>query len=293
MQLLATIEQQFVDELAGLYDADEAKYIYFLLMADRKGWTKTDYLLHKQHALNESDITWLDTALQSLKTAVPIQYLLGYAWFMDMKLTVTDAVLIPRPETEELVNLIISHYNKHGGQPLRIIDIGTGSGCIAIALKKALPASTVYALDVSNEALRVARQNADSQSVAIEFINADILEWDTLLPAEQRFDIVVSNPPYITVDEQRHMHQNVLTHEPHLALFVENNAPLLFYEHITAFAQEHLCPQGSLYFEINRQYGAQVCELLQKKGLGDVTLHQDMHGADRMVHAKNLTNDHK
>ena len=286
MQPIVAIEQQFLNDLADLYDSNEVKYIFFLLLEHRMGWTKTDYLLHKKNTLNEEDSTWLANALQLLKVAKPVQYITGHTWFMGMKLAVNDAVLIPRPETEELVNLIINNYRQHFGHQLRILDIGTGSGCIAIALKKAFPSSSTYALDISKDALQVARQNAENQSANIEFINADILEWDTYFQPEQRFDIVVSNPPYITIDEQADMHRNVLAHEPHMALFVEGSAPLLFYTHIATFAMEHLQPQGSLYFEINRNYGQQVCELLRKKGFDQVQLHQDMHGADRMVQAK-------
>ncbi|HWL00024.1 MAG TPA: peptide chain release factor N(5)-glutamine methyltransferase, partial [Parapedobacter sp.] len=206
------------------------------------------------------------------------------AWFMGMKLAVSPAVLIPRPETEELVQLIIDHQSTSAS--LRIIDIGTGSGCIAIALKKALPQAHVYALDVSDDALGIARRNAESQSAYINFIHADILEWELIFQDEQRFNIVVSNPPYITADEQVDMHNNVLEHEPHLALFVQGEAPLLFYEHIGAFASHHLQKGGDLYVEINRGYGQAVCNLFQKKELGIVSLLQDMQGADRMVHAK-------
>ncbi|WP_090605402.1 peptide chain release factor N(5)-glutamine methyltransferase [Parapedobacter koreensis] len=284
MQPIAAIEQSFVDELASLYDAEEIRQLFFLLLEDRLGWSKRDYLLRKQEHLDEQDIHWLIAALSSLKKAKPIQYILGHAWFMGMKLAVNESVLIPRPETEELVQLIVNQHQA-ANKPLHIIDIGTGSGCIAIALKKALPQATVYALDISPEALRVARQNANDQSAAIAFINADILEWDFAFQETQAFDIVVSNPPYITEAEQSGMHLNVLSHEPHLALFVETSAPLLFYEHIAAFALKHLRPKGDLYFEINRNYGQAVCDLLRKKGFQHIALHRDMQGADRMIHA--------
>src|SRR5690606_370717 len=185
----------------------------------------------------------------------------------------SDAVLIPRPETEELVHLIVNHHRKSTSTALRIIDIGTGSGCIAIALKKALPHAHIYALDVSDDALHVARQNAEDQAVQLDFIHADILEWELIFQDEQRFDIVVSNPPYITTAERGDMHQNVLDHEPHLALFVQETAPLLFYEHIAAFASHHLHSGGDLYVEINRNYGQAVGDLFRKKGFGSVALH--------------------
>ncbi|SKB89851.1 release factor glutamine methyltransferase [Parapedobacter luteus] len=285
MHPVAYIEQRFVNELASLYDAGEARQLYSLLLEERLGWSRRDYLIRKHEHLPEQDVDWLLDTLSSLKKAMPIQYILGYAWFMGMRLAVNESVLIPRPETEELVHLIISGHQAAGSMPRRIIDIGTGSGCISIALKKAFPDSSVYALDISAAALRVAKQNADAQSAAINFINADVLEWDVIFQEGQVFDIVVSNPPYITANEQHDMHPNVLSHEPHQALFVDTSTPLLFYEHIAAFAQKHLHPNGDLYFEINRSYGQAVCDLLYKKGFQHVSLHQDMQQADRMIHA--------
>lgn len=286
MQSVAALEQQFVDDLFHLYDADEIRQLYYLLVENRFGWSKATYLLNRQSPLSEEDATWLMFALSELRQPKPIQYMLGYAWFMGVKFAVSPAVLIPRPETEELVQLIVNHHRAEEA-PLRIIDIGTGSGCIAIALKLALPQAHVYALDVSDDALGVAKRNAENLSADVDFIRADILEWELIFQSEQQFDIVVSNPPYITLAEQYDMHSNVLEHEPHLALFVEGDAPLLFYEHIAAFASHHLLPNGSLYVEINRNYGQEVSKLFRKKGFESVTLHRDMQGADRIVHAKN------
>lgn len=286
MQSIASIEQRFIDDLSRLYHPDEIRQLCYLLAEDRFGWSKAHYLLNRQAVLGEEDVAWLKSALSALQGAHPIQYILGHAWFMGMKLAVSDAVLIPRPETEELVHLIVNHHRKTAPTALRIIDIGTGSGCIAIALKKALPHAHICALDVSDDALHVARQNAEDQSVQLDFIHADVLEWELIFQDEQRFDIVVSNPPYITTAERGDMHQNVLDHEPHLALFVQGTAPLLFYDHISSFAFHHLRSGGDLYVEINRNYGQAVVDLFRKKGLGPVGLHKDMQGADRMVHAK-------
>lgn len=289
MQSIAALEQRFADDLSRLYTADEIRQLGYLLVEDRLGWSKANYLLNRQAALSEDDIAWLISAFSALKKAKPIQYILGHAWFMGTRFIVNETVLIPRPETEELVHLILNHHQQSTSMPLRIIDIGTGSGCIAIALKKALPLAEVYALDVSGDALHVARQNAEKQSTRINFIQADVLEWELVFQSGQRFDIVVSNPPYITMAEERDMHSNVLEHEPHLALFVQGDAPLLFYEHIAAFATHHLKPRGDLYVEINRNYGEEVSDLFQKKGFGAVKLHKDIQGADRIVHAKNNT----
>lgn len=291
MRQLANVEQQFVDELAQLYDANEARQLYLLLLEDRLGWSRHEYLMRKHAFVNDQQINGLLEVLSSLKKAEPIQYILGYAWFMGMRLTVDPAVLIPRPETEELVQLIIDQQRSALNTAPRIIDIGTGSGCIAIALKRALPQASLYALDISKDALRVARQNADHQSVSIEYIQMDILEWDIIFQPDQLFDTIVSNPPYVTDAEQHKMHANVLAHEPHLALFVDNNAPLLFYQHIAAFAWKHLLPGGNLYFEINRNFGIEVCDLLRKMGFENIQLRQDLHGVDRMVHAQKGTND--
>lgn len=285
MDTVAAVEQQFIHGLADLYPPDEVRHLYFMLLEAREGWSKVEYLRMKPHTLDETTAAWLQDALRTLRTAKPIQYILGHTYFRGMKLTVNESVLIPRPETEELVERIIQQYQTEKRRPRQIIDIGTGSGCIAIALKKAFPAATCHALDVSGEALRVARQNASLQSADIAFMNADILEWDVVFQPTQLFDTIVSNPPYITAAEQQEMHRNVLAFEPHLALFVEDSAPLLFYEHIAAFAQQHLTPDGELFVEINRQYGPQVCELLEKRGFAGVTLYPDMHGADRIVRA--------
>jgi len=286
MRHLAGIEQQFVDELKELYSASEARELYFLLLEDQFGWSRPMYLMRKQELIDDSIADRLLKALSRLKEAEPIQYILGYAWFSGMKLKVDRSVLIPRPETEELVQLIIEQQLQAHNGNLRIIDIGTGSGCIAISLKSAFPHASVHALDISNDALHIAKQNANRHSLSIEWIQADMLDWDIIFQTDQLFNVMVSNPPYITEQERSDMHPNVLIHEPHLALFVEGSAPLLFYEHIAAFAWKHLRAGGNLYFEINRQYGADVCDLLQKKGFSNVQLHQDMHGADRIVQAQ-------
>lgn len=285
MHPLTIFEQQFVDELAHLYPASEARELCFLLLEHRLGWSRTDRLLRKSTTLSDLDAHWLADALRQLTQAIPIQHLLGHAWFMGMKLAVNQSVLIPRPETEELVQLIIDEQQALHTGPNHIIDIGTGSGCIAIALKKAFPDATVHALDVSTDALRVAKGNAASQAAGLQFIHADIRDWNLVFQPGQAFDTVVSNPPYITEREKAAMHRNVLAHEPHLALFVDDDTPLLFYAHIAAFAAQHLNPDGTLYFEINRRYGPGVHELLHKMGFEHVQLHQDMHGADRMVRA--------
>lgn len=285
MQQFEEIRKQFLDKLDPLYDKAEAESIFFIVLEDLFHYSRKDYLLRKSITFNSTDQAKLDGVLLRLLTGEPIQQLVGSTWFMGIPLKVSRDVLIPRPETEELVDLILRDQHVHPIQEARIIDIGTGTGCIPIALKKQLPNAHVTALDVSKEALEIAKYNVLENKVNINFMLADILEWDLIFAADTGFDIIVSNPPYITTSEKRFMHPNVLQFEPHLALFVEDKAPLLFYETIASFALKHLRPKGLLYFEINRNYGQEVKSLLTKKGFSQVVLLQDMHGADRMIKA--------
>lgn len=282
---LRELEARFIRELATLYDRGEALGICRMLAEDRLAWSRTRLLTERDRPLAAEDAEAIIRHLPALQRGTPAQYLLGYAWFMDMKLQVGPAVLIPRPETEELVHRVAMDH-KEANKPIRIIDIGTGSGCIALGLKKSLPHAEVHALDVSAEALEIARANATAQQLDIRFVQSDILEWDAFVDPSLRFDVVVSNPPYITQAEASDMHANVLQHEPHLALFVENEAPLLFYDHIASFAKRHLVPGGQVYAEINATLGPETRDLFHKKGFGPVALHQDMQGKNRFVQAQ-------
>lgn len=282
---LHKIHQQFLDKLIPLHDSSEAESLFFEVMEHVFNYSKATYLLNKHLDIAADKEEQINTILKRLTEGEPLQYILGRAWFMGLPLRVSDKVLIPRPETEELVDMIINDHQHISLAPLTIIDIGTGSGCIPITLKKRLKQAHLHALDVSKEALDIAKQNAMDHHVSINFILADILEWDLIFQNDMKFDIIVSNPPYIPPSEQEAMHSNVLQYEPHLALFVEEKAPLLFYETIASFALIHLKERGTLYFEINRNYGNEVVDLLQKKGFQQVLLLQDMHGADRMIKA--------
>jgi release factor glutamine methyltransferase len=224
--------------------------------------------------------------LNDLSAGKPIQYILGTAEFYRMKLKVNPNVLIPRPETEELVEWILTSV-ADSSKNLNILDVGTGSGCIAIALKKYLPKSTVAAVDISAAALQTAKENAQNNEVEVNFITADILAHaETALLNGQQFDVVVSNPPYIKEDEKPEMHENVLANEPHDALFVSNDNPLLFYKAIADFAQTKLVKNGLLFFEINEYLAKETIEMLDGKGFTDIVLKNDMQGKDRMVMAK-------
>lgn len=285
MRRIADFEVEFINELADLYDRQEAEELYSLLVENKLQIKRAAYKLRQGELLTEEQEQVFKQALAALKTGKPIQYILNEAHFYGLTFEVNPYVLIPRAETEELVHYILQQHISP--QALKLIDIGTGSGCIPITLKKHLPAAQVSSLDISKEALLTAQKNATNNDVAIHFINADILEWEYLF-SDQQFDIIVSNPPYITPKEKDDMHLNVLNFEPHLALFVEEVAPLLFYETIASFALAHLREQGDLYFEINRYYGAQTKDMLQKKGFQEVRLIQDMYGADRIIHARKV-----
>jgi release factor glutamine methyltransferase len=224
-----------------------------------------------------------ESAMAELKKQKPIQYILGETEFYGLPFLVNENVLIPRPETEELVALILAEgKGKREEGKVRILDIGTGSGCIPIALKKHLPEAEVSAIDVSEKALALAMKNAELNQVDFHFRLQDILATDDL---ESSFDIIVSNPPYVRHLEKIEIQPNVLQYEPHLALFVADDDALLFYRKIAALAQKHLTPKGKLYFEINQYLGKETVALVESFGFTEVRLHQDIYGNDRMVSA--------
>ena len=270
-------------ELLSIYDQREAENIANLMIENITGFKKLDIVINKATQLTSSQEVILHQYTALLLQHLPVQYVLHEAWFYGMKLYVDEHVLIPRPETEELVEWMLKDAETNK-QPINILDIGTGSGCIPIALKKNMPAAEVWAVDINNEALLVAQRNADTQQTSITFQQADILNkpYPSVLPT---FDVIVSNPPYIPLSDKTAMHPNVLQHEPHLALFVANEDPLLFYNAIVDFAQSHLNPGGSLYFEIHEAMGEEVKQQLTQKGFINVQVKKDMQGKDRMVKA--------
>ena len=270
-------------ELLSIYDQREAENIAILMIENITGFKKLDRVINKATQLTSSQEVILHQYTALLLQHQPVQYVLHEAWFYGMKLYVDEHVLIPRPETEELVEWMLKDAETNK-QPINILDIGTGSGCIPIALKKNMPAAEVWAVDINNEALLVAQRNADTQQTSITFQQADILNkpYPSVLPT---FDVIVSNPPYIPLSDKTAMHPNVLQHEPHLALFVANEDPLLFYNAIVDFAQSHLNPGGSLYFEIHEAMGEEVKQQLTQKGFINVQVKKDMQGKDRMVKA--------
>ncbi|MCW8314153.1 peptide chain release factor N(5)-glutamine methyltransferase [Sphingobacterium thalpophilum] len=286
MRILKDFELLFQQELTSIYDKDEVKALFLFTVEEMFGLKRGTYPLKKEDIVTEKDAERFDEILRELKKNKPIQYIFNKATFYGESFEVNESVLIPRPETEELVDLILKQHSAQAG--LHIMDIGTGSGCIPIILSKYLPGAQVTSMDISKEAIATARKNAGQLNAPVQFINADIFEWDYIF-SEQQYDIIVSNPPYITPQEKASMQQNVLAFEPELALFIEDSAPLIFYDVISSFALKHLAPQGDLYFEINQYLGPQTKELIEKKGFRPVKLLKDINGADRMIHAKKST----
>ncbi|MCC8088925.1 MAG: peptide chain release factor N(5)-glutamine methyltransferase [Rikenellaceae bacterium] len=263
-------------ELSEIYSPEEIRSIALILLEERFGIQRHEVFLYPDMVVPEAEIV---DAVEMLAKYYPVQYITGYGRFMDMKFTVNEHVLIPRPETEELVRWILSE-NLSGTVP-HILDIGTGSGCIAVSLAKNLGSAKISAVDVSEEALKMAEYNAEVNEVTVEFIKADILSEKI----DGSYDIIASNPPYVTVSEKSSMRKNVLDHEPHLALFVDDSDPLLFYKKIAELGTVLLNRGGRLYFEINEKFGVGICRMLEGMGYGDVILRKDIFDKDRMVRA--------
>lgn len=284
MHTIQEFKQHFSKELSGLYNKSEIHTLFRILLEDMLGFsTHEARILDDHRRLQNEEVQKLQKSLNELKTGKPIQLITGIAYFLGEKYFTSPDALIPRPETEELV-LEILKYVSDKNTDIRLLDIGTGSGCIAISLKKNLPKATVYALDISTKALRIAQKNAKQLRAEVHFLHSDILSPD--LPKEiGKVDIIVSNPPYIADSEKKEMEKNVLDHEPHKALFVPDDRPLLFYEAIVKTADKHLSPHGKIFFEINQRFGKEVSDLLKRNGYSDVELIQDIHGADRIVSA--------
>lgn len=279
-------------ELNNLYDAREASNIADFVMENVTGWKRIDRVMNKEVKMSASAERQLENYTKQLLTHKPVQYVLHEAWFAGMKLYVDENVLIPRPETEELVDLLIKDYLKQfnaSNTPNRkksILDIGTGSGCIPIALKKKLREPTVYAVDISEMALGVAKRNAELNDADIEFKLCDILDkqqWENL----PTVDIIASNPPYIPYSEKSMMHGNVTAHEPHVALFVPDNDPLIFYKAIAQFAKIKLLPGGMIYLEMHESLGESVKDLFSF--IGEVQIKNDMQGKQRFLIAGRRT----
>lgn len=272
---------QFIQELLPIYDLGEVESFFYLILEEKKQLKRIDLALNPDLSFSEKEIQSWDLILNQLKKEKPIQYLLKKTSFYGLDFELNTDVLIPRPETEELVEWIVSSQKlKVKSQKLKILDIGTGSGCIAISLAKNIPNAEVFAIDVSEKALVIAKKNAEINDVDITFIQDDILE---ALDLEQQFDIIVSNPPYVRELEKKEIKKNVLENEPHLALFVDDNDALIFYRKIAELAQKNLNPEGQLFFEINQYLGVEMIDLLIKMNFKNIELKKDIYANDRMI----------
>jgi release factor glutamine methyltransferase len=276
------IQRIFYTELAPIYPKTEIESFFYMLADAFWNLRRVDIALNHDNEVLINDK--FHSALNDLIKQKPIQYILGHTEFFGMNFSVNEHVLIPRPETEELISWIIDDINTIQNK-IKILDIGTGSGCIAISLAKNVPNAQVYALDISKDALQVAQQNANSNEVEVRFIEDDILNATFNIQSLDKFDIIVSNPPYVRELEKEEMSDNVLNNEPHLALFVQDENPLLFYDKIADFALKNLKKDGFLYFEINQYLSKETALLLDKKGFNVIEIKKDIFGVDRMIKA--------
>jgi release factor glutamine methyltransferase len=280
-------QQQLLFQLYHIYSNEEAKNIAGMVMEHITGWQRFDRVMNKSLKLLPDAIEKLEQYTRDLLLHKPVQYVLHEAWFAGMKLYVDENVLIPRPETEELVDWMIKDIQELNLQKteLTILDVGTGSGCIPLALKKNLPASHVHAIDINEGALEIARKNSDQLQLAIHLSRTDIFseEQTALLPI---FDFIASNPPYIPIADKESIHPNVLQYEPWLALFVQNDDPLSFYAAISSFGHTHLSPNGFIYVEIHEDSAQKVIELFRNDRYENIELRKDMQGKDRMLRVK-------
>lgn len=278
--ILKEYKNEFIQKLETIYDLQEIESFFYIITEFLHQKKRIDLALEPNFSINAIEVEKWNALIVQLKQEKPIQYILGETEFYGLRFLVNENTLIPRPETEELVDLILNENSKNKIPNSKILDIGTGSGCISISLAKNLPEAKVFALDVSEKALETAKKNAEINKVEVEFLHQSILETEDL---KQQFDIVVSNPPYVRNLEKQEIKKNVLEYEPHLALFVEDNDPLLFYRKIAQLAQKNLSENGKLYFEINQYLGKETSELLQDLGFQNIELIKDVYGNDRMI----------
>lgn len=276
---IAEVRRRLKDSLVSKYGEREATAMARMVIMSLKGWDMPGMLANEDREASDYILNKSEEILNLLLKDMPLQYALGEASFYGMKLTVNPAVLIPRPETEELVDLIVGENRM---SDLQVLDIGTGSGAIAIALSRNLPFSQVDAVDVSAKALSVAKENAVRLKARISFILADIFNWDE---KDKKYDIIVSNPPYVDESEKAEMEPNVLKYEPSEALYVPDDDPLVFYKRICQVALECLVPGGKIYFEINPRHSVDIRRLLSSKGFENIDIIKDVHGKERFARA--------
>lgn len=291
-------ERYLGDQLKTIYDEGEASTITAMILENITSLSRSQLASNRDTQLLTDQERQFNEFIPRLLQHEPVQYILGKTWFQGMELFVNKSVLIPRPETEELVQWVLKdvqaaginvfdkkHSEADETTKLKILDVGTGSGCIALALKKAMPKAEVWGCDVSEEALNVARRNGSALDIRVDFQGMDFLdiEQQKLLPTT---DIIVSNPPYVPLNNKEQMHKNVVDYEPYAALFVPDNKTLIFYEALSQFGKKRLYNNGSMYMEIHEDLGQDVLELFRKEGYSNVELKKDMQGKNRMVRVK-------
>jgi len=277
---IKVLQEEFQKQLIFNYPKDEINSFFYLLSEAFLDKNRLDIALAPNDQINNSKTTLFLDALAQLKNEYPIQYIIGEVEFMDLTFEVNENVLIPRPETEELINWVLSA--EEDSEELSILDIGTGSGCIPVILAHSLTKSSVTSFDISEKAIEVAKKNAIKNKVELKLVVQNILSIDTL---DASYDIIISNPPYVRESEKAQMKNNVLKYEPDIALFVSDDDPLIFYRHIARLAIKSLKPSGVLYFEINQYLGSTLCKLLKDLGFKEIELKKDIYGADRMIRA--------
>lgn len=275
------IERYLMTELGGLYPEGELRMFVRLLFEAFLGWDTPQLLLHREDTVNQSDLLRFHWAVEDLRRFRPIQHIAGYTHFCDCRIEVSPDVLIPRPETEEIVQQAVRRLEGTLREEANLLDLCTGSGCIAIALAKRFPCAKVCAVDISTKAVAMAERNARQNAATVSFIQADILKPMPALP-HSAFDLIISNPPYVQEQERQQMERNVLDFEPPVALFVPDDDPLRFYRTIGQYAATHLAPTGLLILEINEHFGPETCQLLQQQGF-ETQLQQDFRGKDRSI----------
>ena len=288
--LLKQYKNHFFDSLKNIQDEQEIESFFFILTEYFHNLKRVDVALNPNFEISEDEVQKWNATLVDLQQEKPIQYITGEAWFYGLRFEVNENTLIPRSETEELVEWILNSSITQHPTPINILDIGTGTGCIPISLKANLSQANVSAIDVSEKALEVAKRNAELNKVEVNFIQANILEVEDLsqLPSSithhlSSYNIIVSNPPYVRNLEKQEIKKNVLNYEPHLALFVEDTDALLFYRKIAQLALKNLSPNGLLFFEINQYLGKETVKLLENLGFKNIELKKDIYGNDRMI----------
>ncbi|MAP81011.1 MAG: protein-(glutamine-N5) methyltransferase, release factor-specific [Aequorivita sp.] len=276
------LKKQFQESLSEKYPLEEIQSFFNILSESYLNLSRIQIATNPEIEVSKSDLEKFQNALLRLRRYEPIQYIIGETEFYGLPIKVNNYTLIPRPETEELVSWVLDEISESSdaAENKTILDVGTGSGCIAISVAKHIKNANVSAIDISEEALKIARYNAEINAANVSFLKTDVLKANSL---KQNFDIIISNPPYVRELEKEQMQENVLKFEPDTALYVKNEDPLLFYRVISILAKKHLKPGGKLFFEINEYLSEELAALLKSKGFKDIEVKQDIFGKDRMV----------